>query len=625
LKKGILTSIAVLTILTSFGQNGARIQKRKMEYSIEVSGNELLIRSIETVDKEVVSLSNIIDYQLKESIITDDFTSIEDVTAYTLTPKDGGKYKKVKVKTISTEDYVSRGIFYSNTKRSIITFPSVVEGAILHSEVTLKHSLPQILSPFSFDDYLECDTAELVLRVDDNVKMKFIKNYFEFADNIKMTENKGDGETIFRWKSAGIPPRHYENNSGGSSCYSPHLIFHIASYTANNVEKFVLRHKEDLFNWYSGLIKDQELSEDYTPVLDSIKANSTTELELAENIFNWVQHYVKYIAYEDGLGGFIPRTPNSVIENRFGDCKDMAMLTKTMMNKCGLDCYIAWIGTRSKCYTYDGCPTPIVDNHMIAAFPSENGIVFIDPTSTYSEFGVPSSFIQGKEAMVRTAPDKFEIIVVPFVEAKDNRSVDKFEISIDKDGILGTGKTEVSGYEKIDYEYALSYNTVSYEELFSDWNDVGNQSFLVKDLVQENYNSNKGVIKSEYSFSVSNYVSTYNGAVYINPFIKKVIDLDFSDRKLDLVIDNKYEREVEVLINLKPNAVLKNTIESEHLEENGFVLDIQTENLENKLKVTYTFTCNKVLISVDEFDAVKSTLKKMKKRLKQQIEINYED
>jgi hypothetical protein len=94
---------------------------------------------------------------------------------------------------------------------------------------------------------------------------------------------------------------------------------------------------------------------------------------------------------------------------------------------------------------------------------------------------------------------------------------------------------------------------------------------------------------------------------------------------LDLVIDNKYEREVEVLINLKPNAVLRNTIENEHLEENGFVLDIQTENLENKLKVTYMFTCNKVLISVDEFDAVKSTLKKMKKRLKQQIEINYED
>lgn len=618
-------ALILASSFNGFGQNSTRILSTKLEYTISVVNGELDIQSKETIDKLVSSMSNALSYELKESVMTDEFTSIDEIKAYTLISKEGKKPKKIKVNSTSTEDYVSRGIFYSNTKRTIITFPGVQEGAILHSEVTLHHVMPELLSPFYFDSYMECDVAELVITVDDDMDMRFIENYFGFGDHIKMDESRADGKIVYHWKGSNFESRFYENDSGGSSCYAPHLIFRLASYKVKGESKYVLRNKEDLFKWYSTLIKDQELAEEYTPVLDSLKANSATDLILAENIFNWVQHHVNYVAYEDGLGGFIPRTPNSVIKNRFGDCKDMAMLTKTMMNKCGLECYIAWVGTRSKCYTYDDCPTPIVDNHMIAAYPSEDGIIFIDPTSTYSVFGYPSSFIQGKEAMVRKSPEEFEIITVPFIDNKINYSSDIYQVEIVGDQIKGTAEQELNGYEKIEYEYRIAYKSVSMDELFTSMNDIGNESFRVKDLKQENFNSNKGTLESKYSYLIDNYVSSYNGAVYINPFLKNVIDIDVGERHLDLVMEYKYSRGVEVVINLKPNAKVETTITNESITENGLSLEIKYERIDNSLVINYVFTSdNEVITSVD-FESIRLTIKKMRKKLKQQVEIKYED
>jgi hypothetical protein len=76
-----------------------------------------------------------------------------------------------------------------------------------------------------------------------------------------------------------------------------------------------------------------------------------------------------------------------------------------------------------------------------------------------------------------------------------------------------------------------------------------------------------------------------------------------------------------VVLTLAESDSVVSSIANEIIEENGFKLEIESMREGNVLRVIYTFTCDRTLIRIDEFEAVKKTLKKMNKKLKQQIEI----
>ena len=127
-------------------------------------------------------------------------------------------------------------------------------------------------------------------------------------------------------------------------------------------------------------------------------------------IFNWVQDNIRYIAFEDGLGGFIPRDAASVCNKRYGDCKDMANLLFEMLNHAGIEAYRAWIGTRNRPYKYKEVPTPMVDNHMITAVIIDGETIFLDATDSYVPFGLPSAFTQTKEALLGIDENSYNIV-----------------------------------------------------------------------------------------------------------------------------------------------------------------------------------------------------------------------
>ena len=49
-----------------------------------------------------------------------------------------------------------------------------------------------------------------------------------------------------------------------------------------------------------------------------------------------LQNNINYVAFEDGLGGFIPRGAASVCDKRYGDCKDKSLLLVTLLRDEGL-------------------------------------------------------------------------------------------------------------------------------------------------------------------------------------------------------------------------------------------------------------------------------------------------
>lgn len=618
--------IAILLISDIYGQAPIKMKKRSLEIIITNYAGKLKIITKETSQKEILDISKVRSGDLKEYVHWNKaFESEPDFDAYTDNSNaPNARKKKVRVQSITREDYSSRGIFYDGTKLLTLTFPGVESGSILNCVTTKEEFEAYLLPPFYFDDYVDCESAELIVRFPSSVDIGFLNFNHEASDQIQFEQTVDDKEIVYRWSTKDVKALKYESDSRGRSCHSPHTIVHIKSYTQGNNEKVnVLRDKNDLFTWYSNLISDQKLGDHQLEIVDSLKAVSKTPNELAENIFNWVQHNIKYIAYEDGFGGFVPRTPESVVHNRFGDCKDMAQLTKTMMNAADLECYIAWVGTRSKCYTYDNCPTPLVDNHMIAAYPNGDELIFLDPTSSYSVFGKPSSFVQGKQAMVRTSPSTFEVITIPIIDGKDNFDYTQLIAKINGTDLVGSGENKLSGFGKETYENAYDNRLTGKDQLFIDFISLGNKGLKVDNLVQSNLDSNKGSIDSRFDFSLKNYVRSFENETYINPFIREVIDFNLEDRELLLELDYKSKNAVEIAIEIPEGSTINVPFESETISENGLILEIITTIEGNIFHLSYSFTCDRIEIDPIEFSAMRDTLKKMNKKLNQQITLTH--
>ena len=181
-----------------------------------------------------------------------------------------------------------------------------------------------------------------------------------------------------------------------------------------------------MYNWYYSLVENvnvEPANAELVQLVNEITADKKTELEKVKAIYYWAQQNIKYIAFEYALGGFIPRESNEVFRKKYGDCKDNSSILYRMLEIAGIKGNLTWIGTRSIPYTYKEVPTPIVDNHMILSYENNGKTYYLDATGRYIKFGIPTSFIQGKEALVSYGKD-FKIKKVPVIEAKENAIID---------------------------------------------------------------------------------------------------------------------------------------------------------------------------------------------------------
>ena len=78
----------------------------------------------------------------------------------------------------------------------------------------------------------------------------------------------------------------------------------------------------------------------------------------------------------------------------------------------------------------DEVPTPIVDNHMILSYTNNGKTYFLDATGRYVPIDFPTSFIQGKEALIADGASNYIIKKVPIIPAEKNAVIDSTTIHL---------------------------------------------------------------------------------------------------------------------------------------------------------------------------------------------------
>ncbi len=99
----------------------------------------------------------------------------------------------------------------------------------------------------------------------------------------------------------------------------------------------------------------------------------------------YVQDEIHYKALEFGRRAYIPKTARETLRDRYGDCKDHALLLYSMLESVGIDASLALVNLQQK--IVPGLPNTDQFNHVIVAVPMNDERVFVDTTDKDMRLG----------------------------------------------------------------------------------------------------------------------------------------------------------------------------------------------------------------------------------------------
>lgn len=598
-----------------YASSGEIVLVEEDKYTIKNKNGELQIKKESRM--ETVVMKNFAINRVKDSYRTSDFATVTQHKAYSINAKN----KKFK-KTLSRESNDNAdGIFYDDIRKVEITYPGIGVGSKKVLEYTTVFKDPRLLHPFLFVKDSPAETLRLIVEVDRSVDVE--GRVFNDPDNtISYNKEEKGKQVVHTWEAKEVAPFTFERGTPALLHTEPHVALMIKSYDTKTRTVQLLGSVQDLYRYYWGFIKDLNSESDpaIVELVDRITKNATTDREKVKALYYWVKDNIKYIAYENGYAGFIPRDAKLVRERKFGDCKDMSSILKEMCHSAGVsNIYLTWIGTSRIPYTYKQLPTPSADNHMIAAYIDEGEIIFLDATDSYSPFGMPSDFIQGKEALIGIDENNFKVVTVPIQPSSKNIWQDSITINLEGDKIVGTGNFRLSGYNKVDFVRGLA--TLNEQKRFAkikDFTLLGTNKYKLLDFNIKNEFEKDLPLESDYTFELANYLLVLDNELYINPFLKNQSTFEpfDADREKPYFFQNLSTQNHHLTVNIPEGYEIRGVPIPLTLDNKLFYFDASFEQSANAIHLSYQLKIKSNYIYPADFETWNKATQELKQYFK---------
>ena len=630
-----LTLLFLFIITVSTAQYSEEFHKYNAEFPDEqmIRLKSEKIISIKIVDgkiniqqenfEEDIYMNESASYGSKGSVSSSSFFELENLEASSF-QYENGKYRESKVENFSNKDEINES-FYDDVKTHNFIYPKLKKGSKTSLKYTENIKDPRFLSSFYFGSFFPIVNNKVVIIADKEISLRFKEFNTENVD-IAFSEREKKGQIIYTWELNNTEKYEYEESVPSYKNILPHIIPIINSYSVDGETVKVLEDVSDLYDWYYSLVKNinsEEIDKNLVKLVEEITAGKENDLEKVRAIYYWVQSNIKYIAYEYSLGGFIPRDANVVYKKKYGDCKDNSSILKEMLDIAGLKGNLTWVGTRTIPYTYNEVPTPVVDNHMILSYKYQDKIYFLDATGRFTPLDFPSSFIQGKEALVEDGKGKFEIVKIPVISADKNEYKDVSNIKILDDKVTGTAQATLTGYKKVNYFNNLeNENTdTKIKEFYNARFRKGNNKFLIEEIKETNkFDYDKDLIV-DYSFNIDNYVKKIGDEIYINLNLNKPLTYFKTEKDREYEIGYTYKQKFQYITQLD----VPEGYEVDYLPENFSIANdfvtctINYEQQENQIIYTQTVILDFLSLDIAQQKEVNQLIKKTDKAYKEII------
>jgi hypothetical protein len=326
------------------------------------------------------------------------------------------------------------------------------------------------------------------------------------------------------------------------------------------------------------------------------------------------------VAVEYGQAGYEPHRAEDIFRNKYGDCKDQAVLLVTMLREAGFKAWPVLISTKDYYNLNEDFPA-ILFNHCIAAVSLEGKTVFMDPTAETCSFEDLPADDQARRVLV-FKDEGYKIEDTPLYPAKHNllKQVLKIKIS-EQETMSGQRSTSTRGmYDQAQRFWLLYTPPELVEEALKEKIQEISIGAKLKNYEVKNLDKLSDPIELDYGFTGPEYF-TAAGNLRIMPQLASVdTGLVAKDKRrypIDFnILDSK---ETIFEIEIPPNFKVKYMPESLNKDSKwlrfraGYKLD------NNKIIFTQDTEVRKKNVSLAEYADFKKFFEDLAKSVKQRI------
>ena len=372
----------------------------------------------------------------------------------------------------------------------------------------------------------------------------------------------------------------------------------------------LFRDHHELFHWESQFSVSDTVIPSLSTLLAEINCDSHSDIDRLRNTFQWVQHNIRYIAFEAGDASFQPDCPSEVLRKRYGDCKGMAMLLRTLLRAQGFDARLTDIGTTEIPYRISQYPTLAAANHKICTVFHQGHTYFLDATHPHLPLGYFPQSIQGKEAMIENGDDCI-LHDVPLLPTSLSSDSLYYEYNLTSDGILtGLAERFFSGDMKEAFmQYYESKKQGDRNQIIVNNLSGSNQCRVSNAQLIENDSLYYTVISGDIDNNSAVQFIENEFYLDVNPRINKAgIKIDTLKREHDAWFPVRHRTVCEVRVHLPQNYIVTHlpqgielSVEQEHLtctfsQEGNTIIFRQSMQLNNQhLPLTQISAWNKAI------------------------------
>ena len=621
---------------SAYSQYAPEFEKYKAKYNDanKVILNREVILNLDIKNEELEVIQDNIEENLfmtdganmaaRETLNFSYFVELSDIEAFSTV------YNEYKPSEFEVENFVEKdnldNSFYDDSKSLVFLYPNLKKGAKSYLKYSEKIKNPRFLGAFYFGDTFPLVNAKFSIVADKDIELSF-KEFNTEGLNIEFVKEEKWGNVIYTWEIKEVDKYKIEDGAPNFRSFLPHILPIVTSYNSNGKKVNLSGGVNDLYNWYYSLVKDINTVEPdpgLVKIVKDITKNKETELEKVRAIYYWAQENIKYIAYEYALGGFIPREANLVYERKYGDCKDNSSILKEMLEIAGIQGDLTWIGTRSIPYKYDEVPTPLVDNHMILSYRDKNDkVYFLDATGRYNPIEYPSSFIQGKEALIANGEGEYILEEVPVIPASMNVISDNSILKIQGDELRGTASAEITGYGKMDYAFILEeLDTESRIREFYNYRfEKGNNKFLIDSLVEIDRTNYDKPLKVEYTFGVRDYIKNFGDEIYVNLNLNREVTLFKINKERETPVEYEFTKTYDFTntLEIPKGYTIEYLPEDFEISNEFFSAEISYSEKEDKIEYKYKAILDFLILSPKQQSEFNSLLEKLEGAFKEVV------
>jgi transglutaminase-like putative cysteine protease len=374
-------------------RTNASVVKRFESFALNVEDND-------NASFHIRQVFTILNEKGKKHLLFNQFTtkyiSLKDaeIRVYDSTGKQLAKYKKHDMQSVAIgEGLVEDGqvtYYYYNA----LTFPVTVE---FEYEIKLTGTL-SLPSYQVSEENMSVEESYFSASVPNDVGFRYLARNI----SIKPVNDVTGKYTHYKWEVKNLPAKAAEEGSASmDDCYP------VVRITLNKFSFY--GHEGDLSSWntfgawlsalYQGT---DELAAERKQFFSDLVRNAPDDISKAKIIYDYLQRNFRYVSIQLGIGGFRPFPANFTDQKKYGDCKGLSNFMKAALGAVGIKSYLAIINAGPNAEPVDPSFPFNHFNHVILCIPRSPDSVWLECTSSSTEFGKLGTFTQNRNALLVT-------------------------------------------------------------------------------------------------------------------------------------------------------------------------------------------------------------------------------